>query len=92
MTNFFWIFISAFAVWVANVLRALRWQMLYQSIRYEVSLKNAYHGVMIGYLANLALPRFGEIGRCSIINKTHGVPMFSSIGTVITERLFDILI
>ncbi|WP_231491083.1 lysylphosphatidylglycerol synthase transmembrane domain-containing protein [Pedobacter sp. Leaf170] len=89
--NIFWIFISAFTVWIANFLRALRWQMLFQSIDYKVTLKNAYHSLMIGYLANLAIPRFGEIGRCSIISKTHSVPMFSSIGTVITERLFDIL-
>lgn len=90
--NFLWIFTSAFAVWIAHVLRALRWQMLYQSIQYKVSFWNAYHAVMIGYLANLALPRFGEIGRCSVIHKAEKVPMFAAIGTVITERLFDILI
>jgi len=90
--NFFWILISAFAVWIAHVLRALRWQMLYQSIHYKVSFWNTYHAVMIGYLANLALPRFGEIGRCSVINRTEKVPMFAAIGTVITERLFDVLV
>jgi uncharacterized protein (TIRG00374 family) len=74
------------------VLRALRWQMLYQSINYKVSFWNAYHAVIIGYLANLALPRFGEIGRCSVIQKAEKVPMFASIGTVITERLFDVLV
>ena len=90
--NFFWIIASAFAVWLAHVLRALRWQMLYQSIQYKVSFWNAYHAVIIGYLANLALPRFGEIGRCSVVHKTEKVPMFASIGTVITERLFDVLV
>ncbi|QNN42061.1 lysylphosphatidylglycerol synthase transmembrane domain-containing protein [Pedobacter roseus] len=90
--NYFWVITSAFAVWIAHVLRALRWQMLYQSIHYKVSFWNAYHAVMIGYLANLALPRFGEIGRCSVIHKAEKVPMFASIGTVITERLFDVLV
>ncbi|WP_025143399.1 lysylphosphatidylglycerol synthase transmembrane domain-containing protein [Pedobacter jeongneungensis] len=90
--NYFWVITSAFAVWIAHVLRALRWQMLYQSIHYKVSFWNAYHAVMIGYLANLALPRFGELGRCSVIHKTEKVPMFASIGTVITERLFDVLV
>ncbi|ARS42316.1 hypothetical protein CA265_22710 [Sphingobacteriaceae bacterium GW460-11-11-14-LB5] len=90
--NYFWVFISAVAVLIAHVLRALRWQMLYQSIHYKVSFWNAYHAVMIGYLANLALPRFGEIGRCSVIHKAEKVPMFASIGTVITERLFDVLV
>jgi len=89
--NYFWVIISAIAVLIAHVLRALRWQMLYQSIHYNVSFWHAYHAVMIGYLANLALPRFGEIGRCSVIHKAEKVPMFASIGTVITERLFDVV-
>ncbi|PWS27676.1 hypothetical protein DHW03_08815 [Pedobacter yonginense] len=90
--NLFWVIFSALMVWMAHVLRALRWQMLYKSIQYKVSFWNAYHAVMIGYLANLALPRFGEIGRCSVVHKTEQVPMFASIGTVITERLFDVLV
>jgi len=90
--DFFWVIVSSFAVWIAHVLRALRWQMLYRSIQYNVGFWNAYHAVIIGYLANLALPRFGEIGRCSVIHKAEKVPMFASIGTVITERLFDVLV
>lgn len=89
--NYLWVIISVIAVLIAHVLRALRWQMLYQSIHYNVSFWHAYHAVMIGYLANLALPRFGEIGRCSVIHKAEKVPMFASIGTVITERLFDVV-
>ncbi|WP_316830684.1 lysylphosphatidylglycerol synthase transmembrane domain-containing protein [Pedobacter aquatilis] len=90
--DFLCIVLSAIAIWVAHVLRALRWQMLYQSINYRVHFWNTYHAVIIGYLANLALPRFGEIGRCSVILKTEKVPMFASIGTVITERLIDVLV
>ncbi|AZI25263.1 UPF0104 family protein [Pedobacter sp. G11] len=89
--NYFWVFTSAASVLIAHVLRALRWQMLYGSIKYDVSFWSSYHALMVGYLANLGLPRFGEIVRCSIIHKTEKVPMFASIGTVITERLFDVL-
>ncbi|MFC3561730.1 lysylphosphatidylglycerol synthase transmembrane domain-containing protein [Pedobacter jamesrossensis] len=90
--NFLWVVVSAIALWIAHVLRALRWRMLYQSINYKVGFWHTYHAVIIGYLANLALPRFGEIGRCSVMLKTEKVPMFSSIGTVITERLIDVLV
>ncbi|SES16545.1 lysylphosphatidylglycerol synthase transmembrane domain-containing protein [Pedobacter rhizosphaerae] len=90
--NFIWVGISAFSVWIAHILRSLRWQMLYHSMRYPVGFWNTYHAVMVGYLANLALPRFGEVGRCSIIHRTERVPMFASIGTVITERLFDVAV
>ncbi len=90
--NFFWLGISAITLWLAHVLRARRWQMLYNSIQYRVTLRATYHAVIIGYLANLALPRFGEIARCSVIRKTSHIPVFASLGTVITERLFDVLI
>ncbi|TDG37159.1 flippase-like domain-containing protein [Pedobacter changchengzhani] len=90
--NYFWILLSVVTVWFAHVLRAMRWQMLYNSISYKVSFWNTYHAVFIGYLANLALPRFGEIAKCSVVHKTANVPLFASIGTVITERLFDIFV
>nr|WP_245227861.1 lysylphosphatidylglycerol synthase transmembrane domain-containing protein [Pedobacter petrophilus] len=89
--NLFHVIISALCVLIAYLLRALRWQMLYKSIHYQVGFWNVYHGVIIGYLANLALPRFGEVVRCSVMHKTERVPIFSSLGTVITERLFDVL-
>lgn len=90
--NFLWIAFSALSIWIAHVLRAVRWRMLYQSINYNVAFWHTYHAVIIGYLANLALPRFGEIGRCTVILKTDKVPMFASIGTVITERLIDVFV
>lgn len=89
--NYLWVTISSIAVLIAHILRALRWQMLFKSIHYKVTFWNVYHAVMIGYLANLVLPRFGEIGKCSVIKREEHVPMFASIGTVITERLFDVL-
>lgn len=90
--NLFYVIISSLSVWFAYVLRALRWQMLYGAIHYKVNFWNVYHGVIIGYLANLALPRFGEVVRCSVMQRTEKVPIFSSLGTVITERLFDVLV
>lgn len=90
--NLFYVIISSLSVWFAYVLRALRWQMLYGAIHYKVNFWNVYHGVIIGYLANLALPRFGEVVRCSVMQRTEKVPIFSSLGTVITERLYDVLV
>lgn len=50
--NYFWVATSAISVLIAHVLRALRWQMLYKSIHYNVTFWNTYHAVIIGYLAN----------------------------------------
>jgi len=47
--------------------------------------------VIIGYLANLALPRLGEVTRCGSLNKAEHVPFDKLLGTVIVERVFDVI-
>lgn len=90
--NLYWVCISASCVLIANILRALRWRMLYQSINYNIGFWATFHALIIGYLANLALPRFGEIARCSVLLRTNKIPLSPSIGTVVTERLIDVAI
>jgi uncharacterized membrane protein YbhN (UPF0104 family) len=55
------------------------------------SLTNTFSAVLIGYLANLAFPRMGEVSRCGVINKTDQIPIVKLIGTVVAERLIDLL-
>lgn len=88
--DYFWVFMSLLAVWLAHVFRAIRWQMLIRPLGYRPKLTNTYHAVIIGYLANLALPRMGEVTRCGVLNRTDKVPVNALIGTVITERLIDL--
>ncbi|MET4081275.1 uncharacterized protein (TIRG00374 family) [Pedobacter sp. UYP30] len=92
VANLFWVTVAVVFSLVANVIRALRWQMLYHSIGYKVGFLNALFALYIGYLSNLALPRFGELIRCKALERQANIPLFASIGTVITERLFDVLV
>jgi hypothetical protein len=46
---------------------------------------------MIGYLANLAVPRLGEVLKCTILAKYEKVPAEKIIGTIVAERVFDVL-
>jgi hypothetical protein len=46
---------------------------------------------MIGYLANLALPRIGEITRCVVLGKKEKIAVDKLVGTVIIERTIDFL-
>ena len=46
---------------------------------------------MIGYLANLAFPRLGEITRCGSLSKAENLPFNRLVGTVITERIIDVV-
>ena len=52
---------------------------------------NVFFAVMIGYLANLALPRLGEVSRCGILTRYENIPFTKSFGTVIAERAVDML-
>src|SRR4051794_25346284 len=48
-----------FILSMSHFLRAVRWKMLILPMGYNPSLVNTFFAVMIGYLANLAVPRLG---------------------------------
>jgi uncharacterized protein (TIRG00374 family) len=52
---------------------------------------NAFHALMTGYLANLALPRLGEITRCVALGKKEKIPVDQLFGTVVIERTIDFI-
>ena len=87
-----WVFASLAACFLAHVIRAFRWRMMIGSLGHGTpSLLNTCYAVLIGYMANVAVPRMGEVSRCSVINKTDKIPIVKLIGTVIVERIVDLL-
>ncbi|MFT4523843.1 MAG: hypothetical protein ACI8ZN_002800 [Bacteroidia bacterium] len=90
--NYFWVGIAFIVGILSHLIRAIRWKMLIKPLGYEVSTKNSFYSVMTGYLINMATPRMGEIGRCAMLYKTDGVPVEKLVGTVVIERLFDLII
>lgn len=76
---------------LAVFIRALRWQLLLKPLGYETKLSNAYHSTMSGYLVNLGIPRSGEFSRCAMLAKTDNVPVQVLVGTVLSERVLDLL-
>ena len=89
--NYFWIGISLLLAFAGYCSRAYRWKMQLEPLGYQLSSFATYHAMMVGYLANLVLPRAGEVIRCSILRKTSNVTVKASFGTVITERLLDMV-
>jgi uncharacterized protein (TIRG00374 family) len=87
-----WVFASVFFAYLAHLIRAYRWRMMISSLGHGTpTLINTFYAVLIGYLANLAFPRMGEVSRCGVINKTDQIPIVKLIGTVVAERLIDLL-
>lgn len=88
----YWLMIPVFFILIAShLLRAFRWKMLILPMGYKPSLANAFFAVMIGYLANLAVPRLGEVLKCTILARYEKVPAEKLVGTIVAERAFDLL-
>lgn len=86
-----WVYLSiAFSI-VAFWARAYRWHLLFQPLNIDVSIFRLTIAVIVGYMANLAFPRMGEVSRCAVIKRTDDVPISTSIGTVVTERGVDLI-
>lgn len=90
--NYIWLIPLGIMAFISNVSRAIRWQMLITpTTNHKPGLFNVFSAVMIGYIANLAFPRLGEVSRCGIIAKYENIPFEKVLGTVITERIIDVI-
>ncbi len=88
----YWMIIPVFLILSSShVIRALRWKLLMEPMGYKPSFSNTFFAVMIGYLANFALPRLGEILKCTILAKYEHIPAEKNIGTIVAERAFDVI-
>lgn len=88
-----WLFItlSVIAIVAADLIRAARAELLLKSIHYRPRFPMMFYSVMVCYLANLALPRLGEILRCTFLQRYENIPFQKTLGTVILERAVDMV-
>lgn len=87
-----WIVFSLIAAIISHILRAWRWNLFLHPLGYFPSLGITFNSLMVGYMANFALPRFGEVARCGVLRKNAGIPVPTSFGTVLAERALDFII
>lgn len=89
--DYTWVMASIMLSIVAYVARAYRWNILLEPLGYNLKTSRTTLAVLVGYLANLALPRLGEVTRCGILNRNDQVPVPAALGSVVTERVIDVL-
>lgn len=89
--NYWWVAVAMVCSLLSHLVRALRWQLLFKPIGYSPSLGSTFGSVVVAYLANLAFPRAGEVMRCATMRTAEGIPVEKSLGTVVTERIIDVL-
>lgn len=86
----YWLVIPVFGIlFLCHFIRAIRWKLLMEPMGYRPSTTNTLFAVFIGYLANQAVPRLGEVLKCTILARYEKVPVDKLIGTIILERLID---
>ncbi len=86
-----WVMASLVISSLALISRSLRWNLLIEPLGYRAKLSSSFYSLMVGYFANLAIPRIGEISRCGALSKAENIPFNKLIGTVIIERFSDLL-
>lgn len=89
--NFIWVIPGLIVMTLSHWLRALRWRLMMEPLGYKPSRLNTFFAVMVGYLANQAVPRLGEVLRCSTLTRYEKIPLDKLLGTVILERIIDTL-
>jgi glycosyltransferase 2 family protein len=86
-----WLMMMAFLLMVSHIIRAERWKMLMAASGHKITLSGSLLSLMVGYLVNLVIPRGGEVSRCYNLYKLDNSPVEVSFGTVVVERLTDLL-
>ena len=89
--NFSWFYVVMFVSLMVYVIRVLRWQMLIRAIGHETKFSNAFAALSISYFVSFIVPRLGEVTRCLSIKKQHDIGFMELLGTVIIERVVDII-
>ena len=87
-----YIILSVFFGMLSHISRSMRWQQMLNPLGYKVPISNLIMFVLIAFLSNLGIPRSGEILRASSATFYNNIPFEKSFGTIITERIIDVLI
>ncbi|WP_276483215.1 lysylphosphatidylglycerol synthase transmembrane domain-containing protein [Paraflavitalea pollutisoli] len=88
----YWLIIPVMgALLLSHYSRAIRWKILMEPLGYKPRTSNTYLAVLIGYLANLAFPRLGEVLKCTVLARYEKVPADKLVGTIVAERAVDVI-
>lgn len=89
--NYYWVFLSLTFGILSHLSRAYRWKFMLNPLGYNPKFPNLVMTVLISYLVNLIIPRAGDVARGTAITKYEKVPFEKAIGTIIAERIADVI-
>lgn len=90
--DYFYVILSLVVAVLGFLSRAYRWKYSLAHLGYHPKFHNNLLAVCIAYFINLSIPRSGEISRALILKKYEDVPFDKAFGTIVAERVVDLLI
>jgi glycosyltransferase 2 family protein len=89
--NYIWVALLIPIALISHWLRAVRWAYLLEPVKKDISTRNLFSAVMIGFMVNNVLTRVGEFTRAFAVGKSEGISGSSAFGTVVVERIIDMV-
>ena len=90
--NWMWMLLSLPFGILAQVLRGLRWKQALEPVGEKPRSSVTVYSIFVSYAASLVVPRVGEFTRCAILKRWEGVSFSKALGTVVTERIIDMML
>lgn len=89
--NYSWIYFSMFISVFEHIIRGYRWNLLMRTPKTNLSTYVTTNVMIVSYFFALFIPRFNDFIRCYLISKTNNIKVSTSLGTVVSERIFDLI-
>lgn len=90
--NIWWLIVSLVPITLSHVMRGLRWIITLEPLGYHPKKGDCIDSIFIAYASNVIIPRVGEVSRCAVLTKYDKVPFSKALGTLVAERLVDMLL
>lgn len=90
--NWTWMWLSFPFGILAQVFRGIRWRQVLRPLGEHPRLSTCVNAIFLSYASSLVVPRSGEVLRCGVLKRYDGVSFTRGVGTVVTERIVDMLI
>ncbi len=91
-SNKLWILLGVILGLLSHLSRAYRWRFQLEPMGYTIKYGNSIMAVFATYLINYTIPRAGEVARATILTNYEGVPFEKGIGTIVAERIADLVV
>jgi glycosyltransferase 2 family protein len=89
--DYLWVALLVPIVVISHWLRAVRWAYFLAPVKEDISHRNLFSAVMIGFMVNNLFTRVGEVTRAVALGRSENISKSSVFGTVVIERIVDMV-